>query len=55
VTTNPQLSYQAENSLFFVEKSLLLLQKFPVPWHREFCCKPLNWLADWTQKSPWEA
>jgi hypothetical protein len=29
-------------SLLFAENSLLLLEKFPVPLHREFICKPLN-------------
>jgi len=26
-------------------------KKFPVPLRREFCCKSLNSLADWTAKS----
>ena len=30
------------NSLFFAENSLLLLEKFPVPLHREFFCKAIE-------------
>src|SRR5262245_56720981 len=26
-------------------------KKFPAPLRREFCCKPLNSLADWVRKS----
>jgi len=29
-------------------------KKFPAPLRREFCCKPLNSLADWARKSPQE-
>src|SRR6516164_5878978 len=30
-------------------------KKFPAPLRREFCCKPLNSLADWARKSAQEA
>ena len=30
-------------------------KKFPAPLRREFCCKPLNSLADWARKSSREA
>src|SRR6266511_423973 len=39
------------NSLFLVIHSLIGVRKFPVPLRREFRCKRLNSLADWTRKS----
>jgi hypothetical protein len=39
------------NSLFAPQNSLLGVQKFPVPMHREFSCKSLNWLPNWARKS----
>src|SRR5262249_9056529 len=38
-------------SLLSRKNSLLWLQKFPFPLRREFGCKPLNWLVDWSSKS----
>jgi hypothetical protein len=35
--------------------ALQFFKKFPAPFCREFCCKPLNSLADWARKSAQEA
>src|ERR1700726_1176523 len=40
-----------ENSLLFVQNSLLGLQKFPARLLREFGCKPLNLPADLAPKT----
>ena len=38
------------NSLLPLKNSLLGMQKFPAPLRREFCCKPLDSLAEWRRK-----
>src|SRR5258707_13869969 len=38
------------NSLLPQKNSLLGIQKFPAPLRREFCCKPMESLAEWRQK-----
>jgi len=50
ITDHRQLAKFPANSLLCVENSLLGVQKFPAPLRREFCCKPMDSLAEWRRK-----